>query len=113
MLITGADGVLLCVAVLDHRKKCGVPYTPIAREAINSKPEDSFDVSCDSNSFTAIMSEGESSSEGEAEEEDKDTHGQARERFIQEAKERRSFDQHSTSDIHQMCVEISQLLLWT
>lgn len=95
--------------MLDHRKKCGVPSTPSARAArdqIISKKDASVDglnVSYDDNLFAAIMSEGESSSEGETEEEDKDTHSRARERFIQEAKERQSFDQHSTSDVHQKC----------
>lgn len=91
--------------MLDHRKKYGVASTPgarVAKDYTTSKKDDSLDgldVSYDSNSFAAIMSEGESSSEGEAEEEDKDTHSRARERFIQEAKERQSFDQHSTSDV--------------
>ena len=101
----------VCVAVLDHRKKCGAPSTPGARAAkdqTSSEKDDSLDgldASNDSiSSFAAIMSEGESSSsEGEVEEEDKDTHSGARERFIEEAKERQSFDQHSTSGIDQTC----------
>lgn len=89
-------------AVLDHRVESSVPSTPSARltrDQHGYKQNDScdgLDVSCDSNSFTAIMSEGESSTDGEEGEESgkQDTHIKARERFIQDAKERMHIDQH-------------------
>ena len=91
--------------VLDHRIKSGVKATPlVAKAELTSKPldpaadGDGEEERCEEDSFTAIISEGESSC-GEEEEEDGgessgDSYSKERETFIGEARERKSLDQH-------------------
>lgn len=86
--------------------KRGVPATPTAQAATedkSSKPDtgdDEFNVSCDSNPFAAIISEGESSDEEPEEEENSSAHSysKAQDDFIKEANKRCSMDQHCMCD---------------
>ena len=90
--------------VLDHRIKNGVKSTPlVAREELTSKPElDTDDAGgdeeerCKEDSFSAIISEGESScgEEEDGGENSGDSYSTAKETFIGEARKRQSLDQH-------------------
>ena len=87
--------------VLYHRSKSGVKAAPLVVNAeLSSKPVDTDaddEERCEEDSFSAIISEGESSCDEEEEdsgESSGDSYIKAKEAFIGEARKRKSLDQH-------------------
>lgn len=88
--------------MLEHRIKVGVAASPSTATVVGSKcqvdADETVDGCCEDSSFSAIISEGESSceegSDGECSE---DSHTMAKDAFISEAKQRQSLDQHCKS----------------